>query len=147
MRTIILVLSFYLLAISPAMALQPGAIGHIQSIKGSASILRSKNPVTTSVGDSLFRGDTIRTAKDGSVGIIMSDDTTISLGPNSELVLKDYQFNPKESKFAFVMRMAKGTFSYLSGMIGKLSPDSIRLEIPEATIAVRGTKLLIKVEE
>src|SRR6185369_9047080 len=132
MKTIILGLSFFLLTISPATAQQPDAIGHIQSIKGAASILRSNNSLPTAVGVSLFRGDTIRTAKDGSVGIIMTDDTTISLGPNSEIALKEYLFNPKESKFAFVMRMAKGTFSYLSGMIGKLSPDSIRMEIPEA---------------
>jgi len=77
----------------------------------------------------------------------MTDDSTLSLGPNSELVLKDYMFNPKEGKFSFVTRMAKGTFSYISGIIGKLAPDSIRIEMPEATIAVRGTKLLVSVEE
>ena len=77
----------------------------------------------------------------------MADDASLSLGPDSEITLKDYLFNPKEGKFAFVTRIAKGTFSYLSGIIGKLSPDSIRLEIPDATIAVRGTRLLVKVEE
>ncbi len=43
--------------------------------------------------------------------------------------------------------MIKGTFAYLSGLIGKLSPDTLQLEIPEATIVVRGTKLLIEVRE
>jgi hypothetical protein len=43
--------------------------------------------------------------------------------------------------------MAKGTFVYLSGLIGKLSPDAVKLTLPDATVGVRGTKLLIDVQE
>ncbi len=147
MKTIILVFSLMLFTISPAAALQPEAIGHIQTLKGAASILRSDKTVPAAVGVLLYSGDTIRTAKSDSVGIVLTDDSTFSLGPNSEIVLKDYLFNPKKGQFSIVARMAKGTFSYLSGIIGKLSPNSIHLELPDATIAVRGTKLFIKVEE
>lgn len=147
MKTIILGLSLLLLATSPASALLPDAVGHIQTLKGAASIMRGSNTVPAAVGVPVYQGDTIRTMKSGSVGIVMADDASLSLGPDSEITLKDFLFNPKEGKFAFVTRIAKGTFSYLSGIIGKLSPDSIRLEIPDATIAVRGTRLLVKVEE
>lgn len=146
MKTMILGFSLILFTISPAAALQPDAIGHIQTLKGAASILRADKTVAAAVGITLYSGDTIRTAKMDSVGIVLTDDSTFSLGPNSEIVLKDYLFNPKEGKFSLVTRMARGTFSYLSGMIGKLSPSSIHLELPDATIAVRGTKLLIKVD-
>jgi hypothetical protein len=95
----------------------------------------------------VYRGDVVRTGKDGSMGIVLTDDTTISLGPNSELAIKEYAFDPKEGKFALLARMAKGTFVYLSGVIAKLAPNSVHLEIPDATIAVRGTKLLIEVQE
>jgi len=44
-------------------------------------------------------------------------------------------------------RMMKGSFAYLSGLIGKLAPDTVQLAIPDATIAVRGTKLLVEVHE
>ena len=147
MKTIILVLSIMLFSISATASLPPGAIGHIQTLKGAASILRDKSTLSVATGAPLYRGDTVRTTKTGSLGIVLEDDTTFSLGPDSEIVLKDFLFNPKEGKFSIVTRMAKGTFSYLSGIIGKLSPKSINLEIPDATIAVRGTKLLIKVEE
>jgi hypothetical protein len=43
--------------------------------------------------------------------------------------------------------MAKGSFAYLSGLIGKLAPQSVEILIPDATIAVRGTKLLIDIKE
>ena len=83
----------------------------------------------------------------GAVGIVLTDDTSISLGSGSELSLNDYAFDPKESKFALAIRMIKGTFSYISGQIVKLAPDSAQLHTPDATIAVRGTKLLIQIKE
>lgn len=146
MKTIILGLLLILLAISPAAAVQPDAIGRIQTIKGAVSILRGSSTLSAVAGSAVYRGDTIRTEKAASAGIVLADDSTLSLGPASEIVLKDYLFNPKEGKFAFVTRMAKGTFAYISGIIGKLDPNSIRMEIPEATIAVRGTRLLVAVE-
>jgi len=147
LKSILIGLSLVLLTISPAVALQPDAIGQIQTLKGTATILRNGATVAAGVSVPVYRGDTVRTDKSGSVGIVLTDDSSFSLGPNSEIVLKDYLFNPKEGKFAMITRMAKGTFAYLSGMIAKLSPNSIRLEIPDATIAVRGTRLLIKIEE
>jgi hypothetical protein len=147
MKKMLLGLSFLCLLASPAAALPPDAIGQIQTLKGAAYILRGNNTLPANVGGPVYRGDTIRTAKTGSLGIVLADDSSLSLGPESEIVLKDYLFNPKEGKFTFLTRMVKGTFAYLSGIIGKLSPDSIRLEIPDATIAVRGTRLLVKIEQ
>jgi len=136
-----------LFASSPAIALPPDSIGHIQTLKGTASIQRGDRNLRPSVGAAVFCGDLVRTGKDGAMGIVLTDDTTLSLGPDSRLVLKEYAFDPKEGKFALVARLFKGTFVYLSGLIGKLAPSSIRMEIPDATIAVRGTKLLISVGE
>lgn len=147
LKSILLGISLVLFSISAAFALQPDSIGHIQTLKGEASILRNGTTTAAAIGTPLYRGDIVRTAKTGSVGIVMSDESSFSLGSNSEIVLKDYLFNPREGKFSMITRMVKGTFAYLSGMIAKLSPNSIRLEIPEATIAVRGTRLLIQVEE
>ena len=59
--------------------------------------------------------------------------------------LKEYAFDPKEGKFSLVAQMVKGTFVYLTGLIGKLAPNTVKLVIPDATIAIRGTKLLVAV--
>ena len=147
MKTIGCVFILFFFITQPAVAFETDSIGHIQTLKGSASILRGKLTMPAAIKGTVNRGDLVRTSKDGSVGIVLLDDTTLSLGPNSELVIKDYAFDPKEGKFAFLARMVKGTFSYISGLIGKLSPNSVRLEIPDATIAVRGTKLFVEVQE
>jgi hypothetical protein len=37
--------------------------------------------------------------------------------------------------------------AYVSGLIGKISPQSVRFETPVASIGIRGTHFAVKVEE
>jgi hypothetical protein len=146
MKTLALVVLLLSVLVAPAVAQQTEAIGHVRELSGTAKIFRGTDLLPATVGVALQRGDQIRTDKPGAVGIVLLDDTTISLGSNSELSLNGFDFLPKEEKFSLVMRMIKGTFVYVSGQISKLAPDTIQLSIPDATIAVRGTKLLVEIE-
>ncbi len=146
MKTIAFGLGILFLILPPAFAMPADSIGHIQTLKGTALVIRGNTIKSVKIGEVIYQNDLVRTSKDGSVGIVLADDTTLSLGPGSEFAIKNYAFDPKKGKFALLAKMVKGTFVYLSGLIGKLAPDSIRLELPDATIAVRGTKLLIEVE-
>ncbi len=130
----------------PALAADEG-IGHIQTLQGSVWIERGGQRLPVAPGTEVRRGDLIRTGMPGAVGIVLSDHSSVSLGSGSELAMETYDFDPREGRFALVMRMVRGSFAYLSGLIGKLSPESIRLKVPDATIAVRGTKLLVDIPE
>ncbi len=145
MKTITRTALLLSLLASPAIAQQ--TIGYVREMSGNAQVQRENDMKPAAVGMPLQKGDLIRTGKPGAVGIVLIDDTTVSLGSNSELALKDFDFAPKEGKFSLVMRMFKGTFVYVSGQISKLAPEAVQLAIPDATIAIRGTKLLIEVEE
>lgn len=141
------VLWLLLILSTPSLAVSSETIGHIQTLQGAASIQRGDLIIPATIGAALYRDDTVRTGKPGAVGIVLTDDTSIALGSNSEISLKEYEFNPKEGKFSFLLRMTRGTCVYLSGLIAKLSPQSVRLAIPDAIIATRGTRLLIAVQE
>lgn len=131
----------------PAAVFAEGYIGVIKTAVGEVYVIRGEVSMDGVVGTTLLEQDILKTGPNGGVGVVMNDDTTLSLGSGSELVLKEYVFEPKEKSFSVVLKMIKGTFSYMSGVIGKLAPDSIRLETPDSTIAVRGTRLLIKVND
>ena len=130
----------------PGYSRAEGEIGSIKTFKGKVFIVRDGVALPAEEGAAVFQEDLLRTGYNGALGVILKDDTTLSLGPGSELSLKEYVFEPKESRFSVVLRILKGTFVYMSGVIGKLAPDSIRLETPDSTIAVRGTRLMIKVD-
>ena len=80
------------------------------------------------------------------MGVVFNDDTSLSLGPKSILVIDEFVFAPKQGKFSMVIRMVKGTAAYLSGLISKLAPESAHFETPSASIGFRGTQCLVKVE-
>ncbi len=121
--------------------------GIVKTLKGAASIARQEKVVPASGGQKIFKGDTIKTGPDGSLGIIFEDDTLLSLGPNSEVVIDEYVFAPAQGNMSIVTRMIKGTATYLSGIIAKLSPQSVKFETPTATLGIRGTKFCVQVEE
>lgn len=147
MKTVALLLFIGLMPLTSALAEPSETIGHIQTLQGQAYVQRAGVDQPAAIGAELRQNDRVRTGKPAAVGIVLTDDTTISLGSNSELALNDYAFEPKQGKFALALRMVKGTFSYITGQIGKLSPDAAHVQTPDATIAVRGTKLLVEIKD
>ncbi|MGB3223739.1 MAG: FecR domain-containing protein [Desulforhopalus sp.] len=143
MKSINIVLIFMLMLIgTPVLA---SSIGSIKNVEGQAWISRGEKQLPAQAGARLLVDDVLKTGGDGAVGIILQDDTIISMGPLSEMVLADFLFQPEASQFAMMVKFFKGTFSYLSGSIGKLAPESVKIETPVGMVAVRGTHFLIKI--
>lgn len=130
--------------VSSADASVPVAI--VKKISGSATVVRQGQPIPATNGMKIWENDTLRTGHNGSIGMVFNDDTFLSLGPGSILVIDEFVFAPKQGKFSIVIRMVKGTAAYLSGLISKLSPDSAHFNTPTASIGIRGTKFVVKVE-
>ena len=120
-----------------------GTIGVVRISAGSATVTRGGNLLPATTGTRLHTGDTLGTGPDGSLGVILRDDSSLSLGPSSRLVLQDFLFSPSEGKFSLLVRLSKGTMAYLSGLIGKLAPEKARFETPTATIGIRGTHFAV----
>ena len=108
MKTLICGLCATLLMVAPALAETSEVIGQIRTLKGSALVERSDIVLPAAVGMALHRGDLIRTGTPGAAGIVLTDETTVSLGSGSELAMKDYAFDPREGRFASVMRIDEG---------------------------------------
>ena len=143
-RIVSFLLLFVLAASWPVFAADDFA-GSVKNVQGSVLVKRQNMELKAARGMKIYARDVIITGKDGSVGIILRDNTIFSLGPESELELKEYVFVPDQGSFAVLARMVRGTFVYMSGLIGKLSPDSIKIETPVGTIAIRGTRFAAKI--
>ncbi len=121
-------------------------IGSVKTVKGDASIVRDGKTIPANAGEKIYAHDKFLTGNASSLGVTFRDNTLVSLGSGSEFVVNEFLFNPAESEFSFISKMFKGTISYISGKIGKLSPESVKFQTPVATIGIRGTRFLAKVE-
>jgi len=141
----ILTISFVLFGLTISYA-ETKFAGIVKAVKGSAFVVRKGVCSEAVPGMKIQIGDVVKTGDKGGIGLIFTDDTIISMGSKSEITIEDYLFEPIEGKLSFIARMIQGTISFISGQITKLSPESVRLETPAATIGVRGTHVLVKVE-
>lgn len=121
-------------------------IGIVKSLSGEVIIDRRGSIIKAVPNLRLLEGDVVQTGQNGKAGLILEDDSVISMGLNSRIVIKSYMFKPNEMKMSFITRVIQGTVSYLSGQIAKLAPNRVSIETPYATVGVRGTHVLIQVD-
>ncbi len=122
-------------------------VGSITNVEGVVQILRSGQEITAEKGLRLFMADVVSTGADGVAGIVLRDDTTLSLGPNSELKMSEFKFKPDEGVLGMTISIVKGTLVYIPGQIANLPPGAAKIETPAGVAAVRGTQVLIEVPE
>lgn len=129
-------------------ALATGTVaGHVKTLNGQVQVQRGAIYTPASLGQPLFIEDIIATGQNSTVGIMLEDDTLVSLGPGSRLELKDFAFDPSTETFGMALRLLKGSFAYMSGVIGRMAPEKVSVETPDAVISTHGTRFLVKVEE
>lgn len=138
----LLVASFFL---PPGIDAAGGTIGMVRSSEGAATVTRGEEVLPAMPGTKLLKGDILETGPDGTLGVILRDNSTLSLGPGSSLVIQEFLFSPAEGKIGLLARITSGTMAYLSGLIGKLAPGSARFETPTASIGIRGTRFAVKI--
>ncbi|MFT5700745.1 MAG: hypothetical protein ACI8ZB_003630 [Desulforhopalus sp.] len=120
-------------------------IGRVKDLVGIVIIIRQNHELSPERGTRLKVLDTIQTGQDSSVSLIMQDNTVFSLGPNTKLALKEFQFNPQKKKLSLISRIFKGSLIYTSGAMSKLSPKAVKIETPDGSVAVRGTRFAISI--
>ena len=89
------------------------------------------------VSDEVFQQELIETNSVSATQFLFLDETVLTIGPESQLVLDEMVFNPNASKGKVVVTALKGLFTFVSG---SLPSDSYKIRTPTATIGVRGTK-------
>ena len=120
--------------------------GMVKVAKGMVSIEREGKRLEAGVGTPVMVADRVRTGRDGSVGVTLRDNTLLSAGPNSLLVIDKFAYDntTQEGNMSVVIR--KGTLSVASGKIAKRTPESVDFHTPTSILGVRGTEFVIEVE-
>jgi hypothetical protein len=121
--------------------------GRVKVSKGEVQIERDGKRLPAPVGAMIQARDTVKTGPDGSVGITFQDNSLLSAGPNSELVIERFVFDSTTHKGEFDTALKKGTLAVVSGKIVKQSPEAMRVKTPAAIMGVRGTEFVVKVDE
>lgn len=116
----------------------------VRSVSGTVKVAREGATLDVVSNTKLQIADHVIAAPRATAAIVFKDGTLLTLGGGADILVRDYVFEPKADNYAFSVYMAKGSAIYESGRIGKLAPQSVKIETPTATVGVRGTRFLIE---
>jgi hypothetical protein len=122
-------------------------VAMVKDVAGHVRVLHGQQWTELSAGALLFVADRIVSDAKSSAGIVFRDGTLLTVGPGSDTALNNYVFKPSDSKYLFEVYLAHGSAIYESGQIGRMSPQSVRVSTPTATVGVRGTRFIIRSDE
>jgi len=119
------------------------SMGRVSRITGDQVSAQAQGAAARklAVGDPVFAGERIRTGAGTVLFIEFTDKTRFTLGPNTEFEVDQYVED------AFYSRVFKGAFRFVSGLTARKKPENMRVNIPVATIGIRGTQVEGEVTE
>ena len=135
-KTIIFVKCLIFLLLAGNVLAESPSIGKVKGTRGLVSVIRSGKTIPLLPGMPVMLDDVLLTGSDGAVGLLLDDNTLLSIGPISRLALNKFDFSPATNKYAMQLGMQKGTIVYRSGMLGKLAPHMVTMETPVGTISM-----------
>ncbi len=89
----------------------------------------------------LFMNDKIITDSNSKVQIKFDDDSVVSQGEKSEMLIDEYLYSPVKEESSCSLKFAKGVFRVLTGKITDMNPDRFKVRTRMATIGIRGCEV------
>lgn len=120
--------------------------GTVKAVTGSVTVERDGKALPLSLGDKVYAGDKLLSGKDSQVAVTLRDDTLMSTGANSQLLLKGFSFNAATQEGSVFVSVLRGVTAMVSGLVAKANPLAMRVTTPTATIGIRGTEFIVEVE-
>jgi hypothetical protein len=73
----------------------------------------------------------------------MADDSLLTAGPGSTLVISEFRFNSTTHEGSFLATLLQGTLSMVTGLIAKQAPQNVNVQTRNAVMGVRGTEFIV----
>lgn len=131
---------------APAVRAAPRA-GVAAAVRGSVTLERPGSVgLAVETGAPVYIGDAITTGADSGLQILLLDETVFTIGPDSEMKIDEFVFDPDSSEGALNAELVRGAFRFISGRIAKKNPEKMKVELPAGTIGIRGTMVNAQVD-
>jgi hypothetical protein len=119
--------------------------GVVKKKVGTVEIVRAGVPVPVEIGTRVQAGDVIKTSPNSGVGLMLKDETRMSLGANGQVSVEKFSFDANTYAGNLLVNVNKGTLAMVSGLLAKNNPTAVQVKTPTAIAAVRGSSFAVEV--
>src|SRR5262249_28765505 len=128
------------LALAIAVAAAPAAaqqVGTATAVNPSSEATPPGGATTTlTVGARVLHRERIHTSPTGSVQLLFLDKSTLSIAPNTSLVIDEIVYDPGSNSGHMLTKLTQGTLQYIGGQLSH--QGAVTVETPAAVIGIRG---------
>ena len=113
--------------------------GSIDQLSGNVTVTDA-NKVSRKAGpkEQIQSGDTVTTEAKSEVVIKLADESVVALRPNTQFTVTEFKYEKKPTDTTR-FSLLRGAARFLTGLVGRASPDRVRVSASTATIGIRGT--------
>lgn len=113
---------------------------------GWRQIVRAEKELEPAKGSDVISKDDLRTG-DGRMQVKFVDESKLRMTEHTRIVIDNVVFDDDPSKSDLAMTFAQGTARFITGSLGTIEKENIRLRTPTASIGIRGTDFTVTVDE
>lgn len=89
------------------------------------------------VGQDILFNERITTSGSGQTQVLFLDESSMTIGPNSDVVIDEFVYDPKSGAGKLAMSTTRGLLRYVGGKLSK-QDGAVTLRTGSAVLAVRG---------
>ena len=120
-----------------APALAETSVGVTAAVNQDAKGTVGSSVRTISLGDSVVFNQRIQTGGSGLVQVLLADGTTFMVGPNSDLVIDSFVYDPNAGTAQVTASFTKGVLRFIGGQTSK-TEGGVTINTPVGTMGIRG---------
>ncbi len=96
------------------------------------------------IGQDVVFNERITTAETGQTQLLFLDESSMTVGPNSDLTIDQFVYDPKSGTGKLAMSATRGLLRYVGGRLSK-QDEAVTLRTGTATLAVRGGAFIAQI--
>lgn len=138
LQTIVWLLALCLMLAGRHALAQAVSVAEVVFAQGVVSAQRGAEPARLiGKGNLLYEGEIVNTGRKAFAVLQFSDSSRMTLRPETAFHISEYSHGGEQDNA--ILRLVRGGFRAVTGLIAKRGPDAYRITTPTTTIRIRGT--------
>jgi hypothetical protein len=118
---------------------QPMAVGAVDKVQARVDATQSGQTRPLVVNSDVYFRDRCHSGQGARLQVTLKDGTQLTLGEHATLVVDEFIYDPFRSRGELSIRVVKGAFLYVSGLIEGEAGAKVQIHTPVGAIGLRGT--------
>jgi trimeric autotransporter adhesin len=93
------------------------------------------------LGQDIVFNERVKTEEGGQTQVLFVDESTLSVGPNANMVIDQFVYDPNAGTGKLAASLTRGVFRFVGGKLSK-QDNAVTMRTPTATIGIRGGVVL-----